>query len=111
MVRLSMSPESTGYAVFNPIQAKSYSASAAGGGMTIVEGGGEVLFGASTSSVAGGADVISSFKVGTDQLGLFGYDLSTVTQTATGAGLILTLIDSTRITLLGVTQLGANLMG
>ena len=57
---------------------------------------------------AGGADVISGFEVDTDHLRLFGYDSSTMAQTATGAGLILTLTDGTRVTLLGVTQLGAD---
>ena len=96
-----------------------------GGAMTIAEGAGtdEVLLGGGPTTVvggtgrdlydvvtaaAGGADVISGFKLGTDQIRLFGYDLTTVKQSVAGNNLTLTLTDSTRITLIGVSQLTNN---
>jgi hypothetical protein len=96
-----------------------------GGATTIIEGGGadDVEFGAGpttvaggsganlydvTAGTAGGADVITGFKPGTDQLRLFGYDPATVQQSVAGGNLTLTLSDSTRITLVGITQLPAN---
>ena len=57
---------------------------------------------------AGGTDLISGFKVGTDQIGLFGYDLGTVQQSSAGGNTMLDLSDGTKITLLGVTQLAGN---
>ena len=92
------------------------------GDMTIVEGAGSdvVSFGAGNASVFGGAgtdlyafsqgsaggnDVISGFKVGTDQIGLYGYDPSTVQTQSTGGNTTLSLADGTQITLLGVSHL------
>ena len=95
--------------------------------MIVVEGDGndEVVFGAGAASVTGGAendlydaiashtggsDVITGFKLGTDHLRLFNYDLSTVTRSVAGGNLTLQLADNTRITIVGVTQLtGASL--
>ena len=62
---------------------------------------------------AGGSDVISSFKVGTDQIALRGYagsgTMAGITSSqVTGGSTVLTLADNTRITLQGVTNLGAS---
>jgi len=77
------------------------------GPTTVIGGAGADLYDVTAGS-AGGANVIDGFKPGTDQLRLFGYDASTVRQSVSGGGLTLTLSDSTRITLVGITQLPAN---
>jgi Ca2+-binding RTX toxin-like protein len=95
------------------------------GSMTITEGPGNdnVVFGAGHATVtggtgtdlytfingqAGGIDMISGFKVGQDQVQLFGYDTTTVQPVFTGGNAVLTLSDNTRITLVGVTHLATN---
>jgi Ca2+-binding RTX toxin-like protein len=93
--------------------------------MTITEGVGNdtVVFGSGQVSVTGGAgidlytfinghaggvDVISNFKVGQDQLQLFGYDIGTIQRQVIGGNTALSFADHTSITLLGATQLAAN---
>ncbi len=92
------------------------------GTMQIKEGPGydQVVFGTGAASVTGGSgvdhyvfvqgaagasDVISGFKVGTDQLNLYGYDLARVQTNVSGRDTALSLPDGTRITLVGVTRL------
>ena len=93
--------------------------------MQIVEGSGNdtVVFGSGATKVsggtgtelytfingqAGGTDVISNFKVGVDQVNLFGYGTAAVQQQASGGGTLLSLTDHTSILLAGVTQLSPN---
>ncbi len=95
------------------------------GDMTIAEGNGSdnVVFGRGNATVtggagrdlftflngsAGGSDVISGFKVGTDQIQLFGYGADPARTAANGGSTVVTLSDGTTITLVGVTQLAAN---
>lgn len=61
---------------------------------------------------AGGTDIISGFKVGTDKLALSGYagngaQAGITNSQVTGGSTILTLADNTRITLFGVSNLGS----
>ena len=93
-----------------------------GGPMQIHEGPGydQVVFGAGASTVAGGSgvdhyvfvkgaagatDVISGFKVGADQINLYGYDRGRVQTSASSGGMAINLQDGTKITLVGVTRL------
>ncbi len=98
---------------------------AGSGDMTIAEGNGSdnVVFGTGNATVsagggtnlftflnghAGGADVVSNFKVGTDQVQLFGYDKNAAQIQAGGANTTVNLSDGTTITFLGVSQLAPN---
>ena len=61
---------------------------------------------------AGGSELIGGFRVGTDVLALRGYagsgTMAGITNSqVTGGSTVLTLADNTRITLQGVTNLGA----
>ncbi len=62
---------------------------------------------------AGGTELIGGFRVGTDQIALRGYGGSSTmagiaNSQVTGGSTVLTLADNTRITLQGVTNLGAS---
>lgn len=98
---------------------------AGSGDMTITEGNGadNVVFGTGNATVsagkgtdlftflnghAGGADVVSNFKVGADQVQLFGYDANAAQVHAGGGNTTVNLSDGTTITLLGVAQLAPN---
>ncbi len=88
---------------------------------TIISGtGNDTMYAASgpdafafTNGQAGGADYIGAFKVGTDAVGLFGYDAGDGTAAAaafagrvvSGGNTIVTLSDKTTITFIGVTNL------
>ena len=85
-----------------------------GADTVVLEAGSASVFGGFGSDVydvingsAGGNDMISGFKVGTDQIALYGYNASAV-QTTSGGSTILDLTDGTRITLLNVTDLKSN---
>jgi Ca2+-binding RTX toxin-like protein len=83
-----------------------------GSGNATISGGAGIDSYVVANGSAGGQDVIDGFKVGTDQLGLFGYAPGAVQTQVTGGSTILTLSDHTVITLVGVTQpLGASLVG
>jgi Ca2+-binding RTX toxin-like protein len=83
-----------------------------GSGSATISGGAGIDSYVVANGSAGGQDVIDGFKVGTDQLGLFGYAPGAVQTQVTGGSTILTLSDHTVITLVGVTQpLGASLVG
>ncbi len=96
-----------------------------GGTMYIMEGAGpsQVVLGAGATNVtdgsgadvidvtngqAGGADLINGFKVGTDQLNLFGYAASNAQPQFSGGNAIFKLSDGTTITLVGVSSLAPN---
>jgi hypothetical protein len=79
-----------------------------GSGATTVNAGSGADFFDVTAGAAGGDDLIAGFKVGTDQIRLFGYNLAATQQSAAGGNITLTLSDNTRITLLGISQLAAN---
>ncbi len=76
-----------------------------GGGAASVAGGSGVDHYVFVRGVAGAGDVISGFKVGTDQLNLYGYDLARVRTTVSGRDTAVSLPDGTRITLVGVPRL------
>ena len=98
------------------------------GSMLAIQGGGNdtTLFGSGLATVfggtgmnaydfvkgvSGGVDVISGFKVGQDQIALFGYGSGTsgvASQNSAGGATNVLLTDGTRITLLGVSSLSAN---
>ena len=97
------------------------------GAMTVVEGSGsdQVLFGSGDATIAGGArsdiydvvaghaggaEIISGFKVGTDHLAFYDYDQGAIAAQVSGGDTVLTLSDSTRITLVGVQQPNASLL-
>jgi acyl-coenzyme A thioesterase PaaI-like protein len=79
-----------------------------GGGATTVTGGSGADIYYVANGSAGGNDVINGFKVGTDQLSLFGYTAADATPTFTGGNAVFSLSDGTKITLVGVTSLAAN---
>lgn len=93
------------------------------GSLKVLEGSGsdQILFGTEAASVtggtgtdlysfingkAGGSAVVSGFKVGTDRINLYNYDLSTVGTATVGGNTTVSLSDGTKLTLLGVTNLG-----
>ena len=62
---------------------------------------------------AGSSELIGGFRVGTDVLALRGYTgnggtAGITNNQVTGGSTVLTLVDNTRITLQGVTNLGAS---
>ncbi len=77
---------------------------------SITDGGGPTTFDVIKSS-AGGSDVLSAFKVGTDKIDLFGYSARDVTTTASGGNTLLSFSDGTKIEVLGVTNLGGSVVG
>jgi len=77
------------------------------GATNVTAGSGPDTFDVSNGK-AGGVDVINGFKVGTDQLNLFGYTAANAQPQFSGGNAIFTLSDGTRITLVGVTSLAAN---
>ena len=77
------------------------------GASTIIGGQGSNLYDV-VNGLGGGIATITGFKVGTDQIALTNYSLSAVGTQTTGGSTTLSLIDGTRITLLGVSQLGSN---
>ncbi len=82
------------------------------GSATAFTGAGADLF-AAVNGGAGGTELISGFRVGTDQIALRGYAGSgtmagIASSQVTGGSTVLTLADNTRITLQGVTNLGAS---
>jgi acyl-coenzyme A thioesterase PaaI-like protein len=79
-----------------------------GGGVTTVTGGSGTDVYYVANGKAGGTDVINGFKVGTDQLRLFGYPSANATPTFSGGNAVFSLSDGTKITLVGVTSLAAN---
>ena len=98
------------------------------GTMTVIEGNGAdtARIGSGTTMVygglgtdvydivngdAGGAAVIAGFKVGTDQIGLYGYGPSAPQTSVIGGNTVLSLSDGTNITLLGVTDLPKSAIG
>ncbi len=79
------------------------------GSATAFTGAGADLF-AAVNGGGGGSLTVSGFRVGTDQLALRGYGggMSGITNSQVVNGsTALTLVDGTRVTLLGVTNLGA----
>ena len=77
------------------------------GHATVAAGAGKDLFTFLNGS-AGGAAVIAGFKVGTDQIQLFGYDAAAPRMEASGGNTTIGLSDGTTITLVGVTRLDGN---
>ena len=82
------------------------------GNATAFTGAGVDLF-AAVNGGGGGSLMVSGFRVGTDQLALRGYagsgTMAGITNSqVTGGSTVLTLADNTRITLLGVTNLGTS---
>ncbi len=78
-----------------------------GTGAATVTGGSGIDHYVFVDGAAGAADVISGFKVGRDQINLYGYDRTLVQTSASGGGLWIHLPDGTEITLVGVTRLAA----
>ncbi len=79
------------------------------GNATLFAGAGADLVGA-VRGQSGGSLVLSGFRVGTDRLDLQGYGSGRsgiADSQVAGGSTALTLVDGTRITLLGVTNLGA----
>ena len=76
-----------------------------GAGSATIAGGSGVDHYVFVNGAAGGADVISGFKVGTDQINLYGYDRGRMHTSVLGGGVAIGLPDGTEITLVGVTRL------
>ena len=80
------------------------------GKATITDGSGPASFDV-VKNAAGGSDVVSGFKVGTDKISLFGYAAADL-HISTGAGnTLVSLSDGTKIQILGVTNLGNSIVG
>lgn len=82
----------------------------AGTGSATMSGGGGGTFFGFVNGLAGGTDVITNFKLGTDIVGLTGYGSGEVTTALNGATVAdgsttITLTDGTHIAFLGVTNL------
>ncbi len=60
---------------------------------------------------AGGTDVLYGFKPSTDKIELFGYRSADQHITTSGGSTVLSLVDGTRITLVGVTDPGGSIFG
>ncbi|TLU72975.1 hypothetical protein [Lichenicoccus roseus] len=84
-----------------------------GNDTTILQSGTAAVFGGAGVDLydvvdgdAGGHDVISGFKTGTDTIALYGY-AAPATVTVAGGNTVLGLSDGTSITLAGITHPGA----
>ena len=60
---------------------------------------------------AGGTDVISGFRPGTNQVQLFGYLPFEQQVTSSGGSSLISLADGTKIQIVGVTNLGSSIVG
>ena len=101
----------------------------AGSGSTVVTGGAgslQAVLGSGSASVtegsgpsvydvvkgaAGGTDVLNGFKPATDRIDLFGYAAGDAHVTTSGGSTVVSLVDGTRITLVGVTDPGGSIVG
>ena len=80
------------------------------GPASVTEGSGPSVYDV-VKGAAGGTDVLSGFKPGTDRIDLFGYAASDVHITTGGGSTLLSLADGTKITLVGVTDPGGSIIG
>ena len=79
------------------------------GNSTIGEGSGPTTYDV-VSGTAGGIEIISGFKVGSDHVDLFGYQPSQVTVLSNGTNSLLQLSDGTKLEFLGVPNPGASIV-
>nr|WP_321985505.1 Ig-like domain-containing protein [uncultured Lichenicoccus sp.] len=80
------------------------------GHATVAEGSGPTSYDV-VSGAAGGIEIVSGFKVGTDRIDLFGYQSSQTTILSNGTTSIVQLSDGTKIELLGVPHPNASVVG
>ena len=80
------------------------------GTATVIEGAGPTTLQA-VRGAAGGTDVISGFRPGTDTVELFGYLPGQQTVSSANGSTLIALADGTKITLLGVTDPGHSIIG
>jgi Ca2+-binding RTX toxin-like protein len=59
---------------------------------------------------AGGTDMLSGFKPGTDKIDLFGYGAAAPTISVSAGSTLITLSDGTNLELVGVTNLGNSIV-
>lgn len=80
------------------------------GSASITNGSGSTAFEV-VKGAAGGTDMLSGFKVGTDTISLFGYSAADTNVSVGGNNTLISLADGTKITVVGVTNLGSSLLG
>ena len=80
------------------------------GGSSFTEGSGPSVYDVIAGS-AGGTDVLNGFKPSTDKIDLFGYGSGDQHITTSGGSTVLSLVDGTKITLVGVTDPGGSIVG
>ncbi len=79
------------------------------GKASVTDGAGPTAFEV-IKGAASGTDMLSGFKVGTDAINLFGYSAADTHISVGGGNTLISLVDGTRITVVGVTDLGKGLV-
>ena len=80
------------------------------GTASITEGSGASVYDV-VKGAAGGNDVLTGFRPSIDRIDLFGYAAGDVHVTTKGGSTVISMVDGTRITLVGVTDPGGGIVG